>query len=50
MLRAVNCYSVPYLILNNQHTQLFKLLAELFNVIADNTVIYIYICTVIKHV
>ena len=35
---AVDGDAVPHLVLHNEHTQLFKLLAELLNVKADKAV------------
>ena len=50
VLGAVDGDSVPHLILHNQHTELFKLLAEFADVIADEAVVDIHIRSVIEDV
>ena len=50
MLGAVDCNSVPNLILYNQHTELLELLAEFSDVIADEAVVDIHIRSVIEDV
>ena len=50
MLGAVDCNSVPNLILHNQHTELLELLAEFADVIADEAVVDIHIRSVIEDV
>ena len=47
---AVHGDAVPHLILNNQHTQLFKLLPKLFNVKAHKAVFKLHVGTVVKDV
>ena len=47
---TVDGNSVPYLILYHKHTDLFQLLAQLLNVIADNAVIDVHIALVIEHI
>ena len=37
----VFCHTAPNLILDNEHPQLFKLLSQLLDVVADNPVIHI---------
>ena len=49
LVKAVFCNTVPDLILDDVHTDLFKLLAQLPDVIADNTVFDIHIGAVIEH-
>ena len=50
MLGAVDGNSVPHLILHDQHTELFELLAEFADVIADEAVVDIHIRSVIEDV
>ncbi len=50
MLGAVDGNSVPHLILHDQHTELFELLAEFADVIADKAVVDIHIRSVIEDV
>ena len=50
MLGAVDGNSVPHLILHDQHTELFELLAEFADVIADESVVDIHIRSVIEDV
>ena len=40
----------PYLVLYDQHAELFELLAELLDVIADQTVLNVYVCAVVEYV
>ena len=47
---TVDGNAVPHLILDYQHTDLFQLLAQLLNVIADNAVIDVHIALVIEHI
>ena len=47
--RAVDCYSIPDLILHNKHPQFFQLFSKVFNVKADHTVIQFHVCSVIKY-
>ena len=42
--------TVPHLILNYQHTDFFKLLAQFLDVVADNPVINIQIALMIEHI
>ena len=46
---AVDGNTIPHLILHDEHTQLFELLAQLFNVKADKTVIQLHIRLVVEH-
>ena len=50
VLGAVDGNSVPHLILHDQHTELFELLAQLLDVIADEAVVDIHIRSVIEDV
>ena len=47
---TVDGNSVPYLILYHKHTDLFQLLAQLLNVIADNAVVDVHIALVVEHI
>ena len=47
--RAIDCYSIPDLILYNEHPQFFQLFPKVFNVKADHTVIQFHVCSVIKY-
>ena len=47
---TVDGNSVPYLILYHKHTDLFQLLTQLLDVIADNAVIDVHIALVVKHI
>ena len=42
--------TVPHLILNYQHSDFFKLLAQFLDVIADNPVINVHIALVVEHI
>ena len=42
--------AVPYLVLDHQHTDLFQLLAQLLDVIADNAVVDVHIALVVEHI
>ena len=42
--------AVPHLILDNQHTELLQLLAQLLDVVADNAVVDIHIGAVVEHI
>ena len=42
--------TVPYLILDHQHTQTFELLSQLLDIEADNAVVDIHVGTVIKNI
>ena len=42
--------TVPYLVLDHQHTQAFELLSQLLDIEADNTVVDIHIGTVVKNI
>ena len=46
---AVDGNTVPDLILDDKHTQLFKLLAQLFNIETDNAVIQFHIRLMVEH-
>ena len=41
---------VPYLVLDDQHSDFLQLLTQLLNVIADHPVADIHICAVVKHI
>ena len=47
---AVECNTVPYLILNNQHTRLFQILRQFLNVIADKAVVDVHRRSVVEEV
>ena len=47
---TVACYSVPDVILNNQHTDLFQLIAQFLDVKADDTVVEVDIGSVIEQI
>ena len=47
---TVDGNAVPHLILNYQHTDFFKLLAQFLDVIADNPVINVHIALVVEHI
>ncbi len=42
--------TTPYLILHNEHTQLFQLLAQLLDVIADHTIIHVHVGSMVKYI
>lgn len=42
--------TVPYLVLDHQHTQAFELLSQLLDIKADNAVVDIHIGTVVKNI
>lgn len=48
--RSVGCDTAPYLVLYDQHAELFQLLAELFDVIADQPVINVHIGPVVEQI
>ena len=48
--RAVGGYTAPNLILNNQHTDLLHLLAQLLDVVADKAVVHIHIGSVVEQI
>ena len=48
--RTVACHSVPDVILNNQHTDLFQLIAQFLNVKADDTILQVNIRSVIEQI
>ena len=50
MLGAVDGNSVPHLILHDEHSELFELLAQLLDVIADEAVVDVHIGSVIEDV
>ena len=50
VLGAVDGHTVPDLILHNEHPQLFELLSELLDVIADEAIIHIHIRPVIEDI
>ena len=39
----------PYLILHHEHPQLFKLLTEFFDVVADDPRADVHVCAVVEH-
>ena len=47
---AVFGHAAPYLILNDQHTELFELLAQFLDVVANKPVLHIYIGAMVKHI
>ena len=47
---TVDRHPVPYLILDDEHPDLFQLFSQLLNVKADNPVIDIHVCPVVKHI
>ena len=47
---TVGGHSAPDLILNDKHTELFHLLAQFLNVVADDAVINVHICAVIEQI
>jgi len=47
---AVDGNAVPHLVLHHQHTDLFQLLAQLLDVIADNAVVDVHITLVVEHI
>ena len=49
-LAAVERYAVPHLVLDNEHTDFFKLGAEFLNVKADKAVVNVNVCAVVKQV
>ena len=42
--------AVPHLVLDHQHTDLFQLLAQLLDVIADNAVVDVHIALMVEHI
>ena len=50
MGRTVHRYPVPDLILDYKHPNLFQLLAEFLDIKADNAVIDIHVCLMVKHI
>ena len=48
--RTVDGDAVPDLILDDQHTDLFQLLAQLLDVVADDAAAYIHIGVMVKHI
>ena len=48
--RAVFRHAPPNLVLDNEHPQLFELLAKALDVVADDPVVYIYIRSVIEYI
>ena len=46
---AVDGDTIPHLILHDEHTQLFELLSQLFNVKADKAVIQFHIRLMVEH-
>ena len=50
MGRTVHRYPVPDLILNDEHPNLFQLFSQFFDVKADNAVIDIHVCLMIKYI
>ena len=47
---AVDGNAVPHLVLHHQHTDLFQLLAQLLDVIADDAVVDVHIALVVEHI
>ena len=48
--RTVQCHSVPHVILNDQHSDLFQLIAQFLDVKADDTVVEVDIGSVIEQI
>ncbi len=48
--RPVDGDAVPHLVLDDQHPQLFQLLAQFLDVVADNAVVNVHIGSVVEHV
>ncbi len=42
--------AVPHLVLHHQHPDLFQLLAQLLDVVADNAVVDVHVAAVVEHV
>ena len=49
-LIAVHGHAVPYLVLYDQHSELFELFSEVLDVIADHALRNIDICSVVEHI
>ena len=49
-LAAVYRYSVPYLVLDDKHTDFFKLRTEFLNIKADKAIMNVNVCPVVKNV
>ena len=47
---TVDRYPVPNLVLDDEHPDLFQLFSQLLNVKADDPVIDIHVCPVVKHI
>ena len=47
---TVDGNAVPHLVLDHQHTDLFQLLAQLLDVVADDTVVDVHIALMVKHI
>ena len=47
---AVDGNAVPHLVLDHQHPQLFQLLAQLLDVVADDPVVNVHVGPVVEHV
>ena len=50
MGRTVHRYPVPDLILDYEHPNLFQLFSQFFDVKADNAVIDIHVCLMVKYI
>ena len=50
MGRTVHRYPVPNLILDDEHPNLFQLLTKFLDIKADNAVIDIHVCLMVKHI
>ena len=50
MSGTIDSHSVPYLILHNQHPDLFQLFSKLFDIKTNDTIVDIYICAMIKYI
>ena len=48
--RPVDGDAVPHLVLDDQHPQLFQLLAQLLDVVADNPVVNVHVGPVVEHI
>ena len=49
-LDAVCCHAVPHLILYDEHAELFELLAQVLDVVADQAIMDVHIGTVVEHI
>ena len=47
---AVDGHAVPHLVLDNEHPNFLKLLAQLLDVVADNAAVHIHVCVMVEHI